>query len=105
MGSATGSVYQRTAFVADRLVYISERNELGITTGTICPVDDRIPIDEYWADHPEILWICDNCDQPYPVTAEFKVREGEWITLCAACLQRAINGINYSLANPKSGSP
>lgn len=78
-----------------RSVFIQERNEPGVSTGRLVTLDDRIFIDDYDPAHPEALWYCDVCETGHPVTAEM-----EGVTLCRDCLQRAIDGIDYSLANP-----
>lgn len=79
------------------LAYISEVNEPGIAKGRIVTLDKRIIVDEYDPTHPEVLWYCDTCETGHPVTVQFG---GE--TVCATCLQNALNAIAHSLANPIS---
>lgn len=89
-----------------KTVYIHEVNEPGHIKGRIGTVDDSIIIDEYDPTNPNVRWYCDNCGDGHIVTAQFKIADDEdrptYITLCTTCLQHAVDGIAYSLANPVS---
>lgn len=83
-----------------RAVSIVERSEPGVSVSRVVMVDDRIPVDVYVPSEPLARWYCDHCDAGVPVSAQFRVTRKTWITLCADCLQHALNGIAVSLANP-----
>lgn len=87
--------------MADVLKVVTDEERPGVYRARVLVVDDRINIDDYDPKHPDVLWFCDHCGAGHPVTAEFHRRDGEghW-TLCADCLQKALNGIAVSLANP-----
>lgn len=87
--------------MSERIVTIPVESRPGYTAVRIASLDERIIIDSYDPSHPEVLWYCDHCQSGYPVTAQF-TRGTQYITLCATCLQNALNGIAYSLANPKA---
>lgn len=93
--------------MSDKPVFIVERKEPGTMVGRIAMLDERIIVDDYDPKHPDVLWYCDHCGVGSPVTAQFDIAESDHynsrlITLCAGCLQRALDGIAYSLANPVS---
>ena len=88
--------------MAERQAYIAERNEPGVAVGRLVTLDDRIVIDEFCPEQSHVLWHCDNCERGYPVTAQFATNKKRttFVTICATCLQRALDGIAFSLANP-----
>jgi hypothetical protein len=83
-----------------RAVSITERSAPGMFVSRVVMVDDSIPVDVYVPSEPLARWYCDHCDAGVPVSAQFKVTRKTWITLCADCLQHALNGIAVSMANP-----
>lgn len=65
-----------------------------------------IVIDDYYPDYDNIVWVCDQCGEEYPVTAQFETADlnkgGQltYVTICPDCLQAALDGIHHALAHP-----
>lgn len=84
-----------------RYVVATQKSEPGSVLAQVFVIDKRIPIDPYIPSQPNLLWTCDTCGNRVPVSAELPGPNGSFSTVCAICLQHALNGVLVSLANPQ----